>query len=61
MKKKTKKLVLSRETVRGLTVDLGRVGGANDDSMFSCIMRSCVVSDCYVCDAPETVHPPCTA
>lgn len=65
MKKKTvKKLVLSKETVRGLTDDLRRVGGGWTN--FSCVpscnnVYSCVISQCRICDAQETAEPGCIA
>ena len=51
MKKKTvKKLVLSKETVRGLTYDLRLVKGADSN-----VLATCSVSNCpYICDAQWT-------
>ena len=59
MKKKTvKKLALSKETVRGLTVDLKRAAGAYPtQTLDSCGCHSYA----YVCDAQETAHPTCIA
>lgn len=59
MKKKTvKKLALSKETVRGLTVDLKRAAGAYPtQTLESCGCHSYA----YICDAQETVQSPCTA
>ena len=50
MKKKTKKLMLSKETVRGLTEDLRRVRGGESN-----VLATCSVSNCtYICDAEWT-------
>ncbi len=68
-KKTTKKLVLSKETLRGLTDDLRRVKGG-EISILSCNYTcnytcdgyaSCPVSVCYVCEVPETTYPTCIA
>lgn len=66
MKKSPKKLVLAKETLRRLTADLGKVkGGASE--MCASDITECTAcptarfSNCFVCDAQETVHPPCTA
>ena len=68
-KKTTKKLVLSKETLRGLTDDLRRVRGATADYIHSCVNTcnytcddyfSCPASVCHVCDVPVTTDPACT-
>jgi hypothetical protein len=53
MKKKTvKKLVLSKETVRELTDDLGKAAGATFPSQSECP---------YMCDVHPTLYPTCIA
>lgn len=61
MKKTTKKkLVLAKETVRGLTDNLERAVGASDlnscDHYFSCIFLTCGPQ---MCDMPVTGYPAC--
>lgn len=64
MKKTTKKkLVLAKETVRGLTHNLERaVGGESDlnscDHLVSCIYLTC---GRQMCDMQETLYPTCVA
>ena len=57
MKKKMKKLRLSKETVRGLNLE--RVVGASE------LYTQCYCSyysNCrYICDVPETTFPTCIA
>lgn len=53
MKKTAKKLTLSKETVRGLTDDLGKVRGATDVPTGA--------SNCYICEWPESTYPLCVA
>ena len=54
MKKKTKKLVLAKETVRELTNSLERVAGGSDT--FTC---HCPSEGPYLCDMPVTTSPTC--
>lgn len=67
MKKKAKKLTLSKETVRRLTADLGKVKGGWASQWCTSDITECTAcpterfSNCLECDAQETVHPPCTA
>jgi hypothetical protein len=61
MKKKAKKLELSKETLRGL--DLERVVGANhsDSDMYRYTCFSNYSNCQYACDMPETTFPTCIA
>jgi hypothetical protein len=48
MKKTTKKLVLSKETLRALNdADLGQVGGGAPNSAYDCNGGETMVTDCY--------------
>ena len=59
MKKKTvKKLMLAKETLRGLTDDLEQaVGAYPTETVGSCGCYSFV----FACDPQETAHPTCVA
>lgn len=48
MKKATKKLVLSKDTLRALNnADLQKVGGGAPESAFQCTGGETMVTDCY--------------